>query len=112
MTNNNIHDVVKESANNEFNVPMFTYDEWQSITQRFTTEGEIHAGFDIIFPVIRDYILNNKPPIPITRPTDRLMSDSFHGLLNLYSAKCVYSSCDNDSILFLFDSFFDVYIFG
>jgi hypothetical protein len=108
MTNNNIHDVIKESAKNEFNVPMFTYDEWQSVKQRFTTEGEIHPGFDIIFPAIRDYIRDNKPPIPIKRPTDREMSDSFHGLLNLNSAKCVDTTCDKESIRNKFDEIVDV----
>ena len=108
MTSNNIHDVIKESAKNEFNVPMFTYDEWQSVKQRFITEGEIHPGFDIIFPAIRDYIRDNKPPIPIKRPTEQEMSDCFDSLLNLDSTKCIDTTYDRETIRNKFNEIVDV----
>lgn len=56
---------------------MFEYPEWRELCQKYAKDGEIHPGVDTILPAIHRFIHENKPPLPITRPTERDMINAF-----------------------------------
>ena len=75
-----IDDIIKKAAENEWSVPMFSHSDWKELRQEYAVEGEIHPGIDTILPAFKRFIVENKPPMPITRPTYREMKEAFYSL--------------------------------
>ena len=78
-----IDEIIRQASANEYNIPIFGYDEWQDLKAQFKTEGELHDGVDTILPAIQRWIANEKPALPIVRPTVEEMEKCFNSLLNM-----------------------------
>ena len=61
-----IDEIIRQASANEYNIPIFGYDEWQDLKAQFKTEGELHDGVDTILPAIQRWIANEKPLLPIS----------------------------------------------
>jgi len=75
-----IDSIVADAAKNKYNVPMFSYDDWQELKEEFANGDEKYPGIDAILPALHRYISKNKPPLPITRPTYEEMRDAFYAI--------------------------------
>lgn len=98
-----IDDIVSKHSQNEFNVPMFTYDEWQDLKQKFKKDGELKDGLDTILPSIQKYLDTHKPPIPISRPSKEEMERCFVALQNGVSNRNINRDFDPNSVRNKFD---------
>lgn len=98
MPSNNIDNVIREASDNPYNVPMFSYEEWKELRQANKTEGERHDGLEVIMPAIRKWIANEKPTLPISRPTVEQMEQCFTGLLNSDWKNSIRTDIEPDTV--------------
>lgn len=111
MTNkSDIDQIIREASQNEYNIPIFKFDDWVDLQKQFASgdESERHPGFDTIFPAIRDYINTHKPPIPIKRPTTAEMVKAFEGLSASDINKAIQTDFERGSVRNKFDEVVDV----
>lgn len=104
----NIDKIIADASNNDYNIPMFGYQEWQDLKAEFVSEGELHPGLDIILPAIHRYISTNKVPMPITRPTHEEMVASFHSLQRVDIRKHINTDFEPDRVVNKFNEKVDV----
>ena len=95
----NIDKIIADASNNDHNIPMFGYQEWQDLKAEFVSEGELHPGLDIILPAIHRHISSNKVPMPITRPTHEEMVASFHSLQRVDIRKHINTDFEPDRVV-------------
>ena len=91
--------VIAEASDNEHNIPMFGYQEWQFLCKEFEGEEELHQGVDTILPAIHRHISEHKPRLPITRPTYREMESSFRAVESLDVRQHVTQDFDPDQVV-------------
>lgn len=104
----NIDKIIADASNNDYNIPMFGYQEWQDLKAEFVSEGELHPGLDIILPAIHRHISTNKVPMPITRPTHEEMVASFHSLQRVDIRKHINTDFEPDRVVNKFNEKVDV----
>lgn len=75
-----IDDIIRDAAQNKFGIPIFDFDAWQELCAEYKTEGELHPGLNTILPAIHRHIHSTRPPLPITRPTERDMENAFRAI--------------------------------
>lgn len=77
---NTIDEIILKHSENEYKIPIFTYDEWQELKERFKQDDESKDGISVILPAIQRYLNEHKPPIPISRPDVSAMEHAFFAM--------------------------------
>ena len=75
-----IRKILLEHSQNEYGVPFFTPEEWQSFCIEHQTEGESKSGIDKILPEFQKIINEQSSSLPIRNITQDEMIKSFHSL--------------------------------
>tara|TARA_R110000822_G_scaffold310170_1_gene441718 strand:- start:25126 stop:26370 length:1245 start_codon:yes stop_codon:yes gene_type:complete len=94
---------IYKASQNEWHVPMFNAQEWKELCCRNKTEGDIHDGCTIIISAIQRYILNHKPPLPISRPSIKKMKKDFITILESSHLDHIKTDIDKELIRNKFD---------
>ena len=100
--------VIAEASDNEYNIPMFGYQEWQFLKAEFAEGLELHPGVNTILPAIHKYIATHKPPLPITRPTHSEMVGAFRAIESADVRQYVTKDFDSEQVVNKFNEKVDI----
>jgi len=96
-------DQITDYIDNEYKVPMFSHADWHAIRERNKHPDDQHTGSVWFMQQLKDYVANHKPPLPIKRPTDKEMADSFYSLQQSNHRSNLRKDFDPDTVRNKFD---------
>tara|TARA_Y100000296_G_scaffold86869_1_gene128341 strand:+ start:2616 stop:3887 length:1272 start_codon:yes stop_codon:yes gene_type:complete len=93
-----IYENLVAHANNEHQIPIYSYEEWNEFCAEYAIEGETRPGKTKIMPELLRFIDERKPALPIKRPTHEEMAKAFYGLKKTNYTNHVITRFDPESV--------------